>query len=51
MIADTFEPHVFRDGRLGKYWIALAGDIDGPFDTPEDAQANLGRLEDEGSAS
>jgi hypothetical protein len=39
-----FEPHVFKDGRAGKYWIALVGETDGPFNTREDAQATLDRL-------
>jgi hypothetical protein len=39
-----FEPHVFKDGRAGKFWLALPGDLDGPFDTREDAQATLDRF-------
>lgn len=39
-----FEPHVFKDGRDGKYWIALPNEIDGPYDDRADAEQNLARL-------
>ena len=40
------EPYIFKDGRKGKYWIADTYnlDLDGPFDSREDAQPTLDKL-------
>lgn len=34
-------PHIFRDGRAGKYWITDGADLDGPFDDYSDAAVHL----------
>jgi len=38
------EPQLFRDGRKRKWWIAYDMDLDGPFDSEEDAQSALDKL-------
>lgn len=42
-----YQPHVFKDGRAGKFWLALYGEIEGPFESAAEAQRVLDRLHPE----
>lgn len=43
-------PHIFRDGRANKHWIANGRDLDGPFDNYEDAAEHAGLLKQQSSS-